>query len=93
MVFDKVRQMLGGRIRVMGTGSAPILDEVMNLTKIVFCCPVVQGYGMSEAGAAITQTYSYDINCANHVGCTNPNLKLKLRDVPDMNYFSTNDPP
>jgi long-chain acyl-CoA synthetase len=93
MVFNKIKQMLGGRIRVMGTGSAPILDEVMNTTKIVFGCPVIQGYGMSESGGAITQTWSYDITCADHVGCTNANLKLRLKDVPDMNYYSTNDPP
>ena len=40
LIFDNVRKMLGGRVRMMGTGSAPIAQEVMDLTKIVFCCPV-----------------------------------------------------
>ena len=34
-----------------------------------------------------------DFGFVNHVGCTIANLKLKLKDVPDMNYFHTNNPP
>jgi long-chain acyl-CoA synthetase len=93
LIFDNVKMMLGGRVRLMGTGSAPIAQEVMDLTKIAFCCPVSQGYGMTETSFSACGTDNWDINNANHVGCTNPALKLRLKDVPEMGYYSTNDPP
>ena len=34
-----------------------------------------------------------DVDCANHVGAPYPNLKLRLKDVPEMGYFSHHDPP
>ena len=40
MIFDNVKMILGGRVRMMGTGSAPIAQEVMDLTRIAFACPV-----------------------------------------------------
>jgi len=40
MIFDNVKMMLGGRVRMMSTGSAPIAQEVMDLMRISFACPV-----------------------------------------------------
>ena len=38
LVFNKFREILGGRVRVMITGSAPIAKEVLAFLKIAFCC-------------------------------------------------------
>lgn len=38
IVFSKFRDILGGRVRAMITGSAPISKEVLNFLKIAFCC-------------------------------------------------------
>jgi len=48
---------------------------------------------MTETCATALGTDNWDVNNANHVGGTNPALKLRLKDVPEMNYYSTNDPP
>lgn len=40
-----MRAALGGRVRFMMTGSAPISKEVLNFLKIAFCCPISEGYG------------------------------------------------
>jgi long-chain acyl-CoA synthetase len=45
LVFKKFRDILGGRVRVMVTGSAPIAKEVLNFLKIAFCVPILEGYG------------------------------------------------
>jgi len=38
LVFNKLKALLGGEVRVMLTGSAPIDLEVLNFLKVCFCC-------------------------------------------------------
>lgn len=38
LVFNKFRAVLGGRVRQMITGSAPISKDTLNFLKIAFCC-------------------------------------------------------
>lgn len=45
VVCSKFKAVLGGKIRFMATGSAPISVDVLNFLKIAFCCPLVEGYG------------------------------------------------
>lgn len=45
LVFNKIRAIFGGRIRVMVTGSAPISSDVLDFMKIATACPIVEGYG------------------------------------------------
>lgn len=52
-VFSKVRPLLGGCVRGLMTGSAPISAEVMDFFKVCFSCEFIEGYGMTEnCGAA-----------------------------------------
>ena len=54
LVFSKVTAMLGGKVRLMITASAPINGDVLEFLKAVFCCPILEGYGMSETCGATT---------------------------------------
>ncbi|KAI9216511.1 hypothetical protein BC828DRAFT_352438, partial [Blastocladiella britannica] len=47
LLFSKVRQVLGGRLRFVVSGSAPIQPEVLNFFRIVLSCNVVEGYAIS----------------------------------------------
>lgn len=85
IVFKKIRARLGGRVRYMLTGSAPISSDVLNFLRICFSCPVIEGYGQTEACAACTLT-SKEEPSYGHVGtpvCCN---EIKLVDVLDMGY-------
>ena len=88
LVFKKVTSVLGGRVRIMLTGSAPISADVLNFLKVTFSCPIVEGYGQTETCAASLLTNINDSECG-HLGGPIPTLELKLADVPDMNYLST----
>ena len=59
IVFSKVGEGFGGRIRLMITGSAPIKAEVYDFLKAVMGCPFYEGYGQTEntAAAFIQGTY------------------------------------
>lgn len=76
----------------MITGSAPIAHDVLDFLKIAFCCEIVEGYGMTETSAASFTTYIGDPE-TGHVGGPLQNVKIRLRDIPEMNYLHTNDPP
>jgi long-chain acyl-CoA synthetase len=45
LIFNKFKAVLGGRMRMMVTGSAPISKEVLEFLKIAFCCQIHEGYG------------------------------------------------
>jgi long-chain acyl-CoA synthetase len=41
IIFNKVKRFLGGRVRLMATGSAPIAQDVMDVVKVCFVCEIV----------------------------------------------------
>lgn len=47
LVFSKFRDGFGGKIRVLGTGSAPLSAETHAFMKVIFCCPLLEGYGQT----------------------------------------------
>ncbi|KFO20142.1 Long-chain-fatty-acid--CoA ligase 3 [Fukomys damarensis] len=55
-VFRKVRSLLGGNIRLLLCGGAPLSATTQRFMNICFCCPVGQGYGLTESTGAGTIT-------------------------------------
>lgn len=54
--FNKTKEALGGRVRLMISGSAPLLPEVHKFMKTVMCAPLHEAYGQTEStgGAFVT---------------------------------------
>ncbi|KAJ3021910.1 Long-chain-fatty-acid--CoA ligase 5 [Thoreauomyces humboldtii] len=85
-VFGKLKNILGGRVRLLITGAAPISVDVANFLKVAFSVPVFEGYGQTEG----TATCTFGDVGAGHVV---PGAFVKLVDVPEMNYLSSSNPP
>ena len=89
LVFDKIRSTLGGNLKWMLVGSAPIKSEILKFLRIAFCCPIVEGYGQTEDCAGVLLSNINDTS-AGHLGGLSGCCELKLVDVPELGY-STKD--
>lgn len=67
LVFRKVQEAFGGRLRLMVVGSAPLAGNVLTFVRCALGCIVVEGYGQTECVAAVTLTIQGDY-MTEHVG-------------------------
>lgn len=88
LVLRKVQESMGGRIRLLVVGSAPLAGTVLTFMRCALGCVVVEGYGQTECVAPTTLTVQGD-STPEHVGPPIPCCAIKLIDVPEMNYFAT----
>lgn len=49
LVFNKTKQLFGGRCRFLASGSAPLTPEVNAFIKVIACAPLIEGYGQTES--------------------------------------------
>ncbi|XP_059180384.1 long-chain-fatty-acid--CoA ligase 5 [Centropristis striata] len=89
LIFHKVQESLGGRVRVMVTGAAPISPSVLNFLRASLGCQIFEAYGQTECTAGCTFTAPGDAT-SGHVGAPLPCNFVKLVDVEEMNYFASN---
>ena len=93
LVFSKVKQALGGNVRMIVSGGAPLARHVEDFLKVTMCAPVVQGYGLTETCAASCIAIPDDGADAGTVGPPLPSIELRLEAVPDMGCDPLADPP
>lgn len=91
LVFKKMAKLLGGKVKLMTTGSAPIDKTVLDFLKICFSCPIVEGYGLTETATGGATTALTD-KVTGHVGGPSEAVKIRLKDLPEMEYLSTDKP-
>ncbi|KAL0414558.1 UNVERIFIED_CONTAM: Long chain acyl-CoA synthetase 6, peroxisomal [Sesamum radiatum] len=70
LVFNKIKEKLGGRVRYMVSGASPLSPEVMDFLRVCFGCIVVEGYGMTESSCVISNMDETDV-LSGHVGAPN----------------------
>ncbi|KAI8868185.1 acetyl-CoA synthetase-like protein [Ramicandelaber brevisporus] len=91
LIFWQVRAVLGGRIELITSGSAPIDQKVINGLRVALVCDIVEGYGQTETSSISCFTQKGEF-IAGHVGIPAPCNEIKLVDVPDLGYFATDKP-
>ena len=90
--FNKIRKLFGGEMTWFLSGGAALQKDILQGLKVMMCCPLVQGYGQTEnAGSALLNSV-YDTTSGTTGGVQNT-TELKLVDLPEFNYYSTDKNP
>ena len=91
VVFNKVKDATGGRLRICMNGGGPIAKETQRFISLAIT-PMISGYGLTETsamGALMDPLAWTDSALGEPPGC----IEVKLVDFADAGYFSTNTPP
>ncbi|XP_047665046.1 long-chain-fatty-acid--CoA ligase 4b [Tachysurus fulvidraco] len=90
LVFKRVSMLLGGCVRLMLSGGAPLSPDTHCFIKACFC-PVAIGYGLTETCGAATISEFSDYT-TGRVGAPLVCSELKLRDWPEGGYTCLDKP-
>ncbi|XP_006882297.1 PREDICTED: long-chain-fatty-acid--CoA ligase 1 isoform X1 [Elephantulus edwardii] len=88
LIFHKIQSSLGGKVRMMITGAAPVSATVLTFLRAALGCQFYEGYGQTECTAGCCLTVPGDWT-AGHVGAPMPCNYIKLVDVEEMNYMAS----
>ncbi|XP_045849789.1 long-chain-fatty-acid--CoA ligase 1 isoform X4 [Meles meles] len=88
LIFHKIQSSLGGKVRLMITGAAPVSATVLTFLRAALGCQFYEGYGQTECTAGCCLTMPGDWT-AGHVGAPMPCNLIKLVDVEEMNYLAS----
>ena len=89
LVFSEVRKTLGGRLRFMLVGSAPIEGYIINFLRCSLSIEIMEGYGQTEDVAGVLLSNTCD-PITGHLGGPGYWSEIKLVDQHDLGYTSKN---
>ncbi|KAL5615437.1 hypothetical protein BROUX41_005482 [Berkeleyomyces rouxiae] len=91
VVFSKVRQLTGGRLRFIVNGASGISDSTKHFLSMVLA-PMMAGYGLTET-AAIGSLGSPLQYTPTAIGPIPASVEAKLVSIPELGYFTNKSPP
>ena len=83
LIFGKVRAMLGGNLELAVSGGGALSSEVQTFVRTVFCCPMIQGYALTETCAGATVQTADDPR-DGVVGPPLNSTEIRLRSCPEV---------
>ncbi|PVV00342.1 hypothetical protein BB560_005282 [Smittium megazygosporum] len=91
ILFKKLQAVVSKRLDIVISGSAPLDPNILDFLRIALLCRMSEGYGLTEtSGMGVIQPGNEFTS--GDVGIPTPGVLVKLIDVPEMNYFSTDKP-
>lgn len=91
VLFRKMRALIGGRMKLMFSGGAPLSGETHDCIRVCMGVPVLQGYGLTETTASACIMDIDDLS-TGRVGAPNQNVQLKLINWDEGNYKISDKP-
>ncbi|KAH7941340.1 hypothetical protein HPB49_012401 [Dermacentor silvarum] len=91
LLFNKTSRLLGGKTKLIVSGSAPLSDQTRWFLRACLNCAVVEGYGLSETSCVTTVMDRRDTS-TGRVGSPLPGCYLRLVDWLEGDYSNTDKP-
>jgi long-chain acyl-CoA synthetase len=91
IIFNKFKQLVGGRCRLMVSGGAYLSPAVQTFMETCFSTKVAQGYGLTETCGPACFQEPTDTRIGS-IGAPFPSVEVKLVDVPEMGYTHLDKP-
>jgi len=91
LIFKNVRNLIGGNVRLIFSGGAPLAPDTHDYLKAAFGAPVLQGYGLTET-TACASIMSLEENSTGRVGAPVQGVNIKLINWEEGNYRVTDTP-
>jgi long-chain acyl-CoA synthetase len=91
IVFNKVKEATGGKLRICLNGGGPISKETQRFISVAIT-PMISGYGLTETcamGALMDPVAWTDQALGEMPAC----VEMKLVDFADAGYFAKSNPP
>lgn len=86
MVFDKIKQAFGGRVRLLLSGAAPLPRHVEEFLRVACCTVLSQGYGLTESCGGCFTSIANVFPMVGTVGVPMTTIEARLESVPEMGY-------
>ncbi|XP_073062148.1 long chain acyl-CoA synthetase 4-like [Primulina eburnea] len=93
IIFNKVNEGLGGNLRLILSGAAPLSHSVETFLRVATCAHVLQGYGLTETCAGSFAAQPDKMAMVGTVGPPLPMVDICLESVPDMGYDALSSTP
>ncbi|CAL5354022.1 unnamed protein product [Camellia sinensis] len=88
-----VKHGLGGNVRLILSGAAPLATHVEAFLRVVACCHVLQGYGLTESCVGTFVSLPNELGMLGTVGPPVPNVDVCLESIPEMGYDALSSTP
>ncbi len=85
LVFAKFRAIVGGRLRILVCGGAPLSEEPQSYISTCLGIPLMQGYGLTETSSTACVADAVDL-LPGHVGPPLMGVHLKITDWEEGGY-------
>ncbi|CAN6700111.1 unnamed protein product [Malus baccata var. baccata] len=93
LAFRKVKARLGGQLRLIISGGAPLSSEIEEFLRVTCCAFVVTGYGLTETIGPTTLGFPDEMCMVGAVGTVSVYNEMRLEEVPEMGYNPLGDHP
>jgi long-chain acyl-CoA synthetase len=81
VIFGKIRERLGGRLRIAASGAAPLSADLAEFFEAIGM-PLIEGYGLTEGG--VTALNPLDLPHPGSIGKALPGVEFKVGDEGEL---------
>ncbi|KAG5883972.1 hypothetical protein JTB14_007501 [Gonioctena quinquepunctata] len=91
IIFGAVKKIMGGKLRLIAAGGAPLTADTHKLVKTCLCTHILTGYGLTETSSCATNTETFDLTFGS-VGPPKTISYIRLIDWEEGQYSVSDKP-